>query len=159
MWNAPWTGVSFGFGPRAEHERVIFGKELNLFFHDAYGNRIDAGTEFFAALALDGAFKPVFLKVLAEGDKGSVSIKPRDIVEVGNRQGARYFVLMHNHPSGHPNPSSEDYYLTEVAGRLLSDYTHSKLWDHIITTANPEKFYSFRKSYPSIFQEPKRSAA
>lgn len=159
MWNAPWSGKSFGFGPRAEHSHVFMGKELNLFFHDAYGNRIDAGTEFFAALALDGSFKPVFLKVLAEGDEGSVSISRRDIVEVGNKPGARYFVLMHNHPSGSPAPSSEDVYLTDVVNRLMSERTHSKLWDHIITTANPDAFYSFRKSYPAVLKYPEKRAA
>ncbi len=154
-WSPPWSGRPFGFGPRAEHSKVIYGKDLSLFFHDAYGNRIDAGTEFFSILALDKAFKPVFLKVLAEGDKGAVTVYPRDIIDAASRPGAHWIVLMHNHPSGQTAPSSEDEHLTSAVDGFLVQRTDARLWDHIITTRDPERFHSFRKAF--LAKSPKGS--
>ena len=145
MWSPPWRSHSLGFGPRPEHVRVKEPRDLNLFFHDAFGPRIAARTEFFAILALTQDFRPVFLKVLAEGKESEVSISKRDVFEAAGKPGVVWVVLMHNHPSGATAPSREDIQLTEIVRQILWSTKTAYVWDHIITTANDEKYHSLRK--------------
>ena len=144
MWRAPWTTRALGFGPRPEHSRVKSGPELNLFFHDAFGPRIDAGTEFMAALGLGADFQPRVLRVLAEGSKDRIEIHFEDVRAVAKMPGVEWIVLIHNHPSGNSAPSEEDVYLTDKVALWLFRERNALLWDHIITTANVNTHYSFR---------------
>lgn len=144
MWSPPWSRRALGFGPRPEHVRVKTAQELNQFFHDAFGPRIDAGTEFFAALGLTLDFKPVLLKVLAEGTESMVQLYYSDISKVARTPGVVWVVLIHNHPSGSTVPSHEDVNLTDVASRKMFMSRDGFLWDHIITVADPDRHYSFR---------------
>lgn len=74
---------------------------------------------------------------------GTVSVCPTTPREIFSRAllvGATHVILIHNHPSGHPEPSSEDLNLTKMvkqAGKLIG----IELIDHIIIGDNC--FFSF----------------
>jgi len=53
--------------------------------------------------------------------------------------------LVHNHPSGETEPSSED---VEITSRIIQacDLVGIKVLDHIIIGKNKEDYYSFAKN-------------
>ena len=68
---------------------------------------------------------------LSTGDATTAYIPVQNIFEEAVRCGAIFLVLLHNHPSGDPQPSQEDYVITKrikEAGEILG----IRLLDHII---------------------------
>jgi DNA repair protein RadC len=69
--------------------------------------------------------------MLSEGTVNASLISPREIFQYALKNGAVFFVLVHNHPSGDPTPSAEDVALTRRvadAGAIMN----IRLMDHII---------------------------
>lgn len=82
-------------------------------------------------LFLNGGNDVVGLETLSEGSLTESPVYVRDIVERANRRHAAAAILVHNHPSGHSQPSAGDRALTEElvqAGDLL----RLPLLDHVI---------------------------
>jgi DNA repair protein RadC len=70
-------------------------------------------------------------RMLSEGTVNASLISPREIFQYALKNGAVFFVLVHNHPSGDPTPSAEDVALTRRvadAGAIMN----IRLMDHII---------------------------
>ena len=70
-------------------------------------------------------------KVISRGTVNASLVTPREVFAEALREKAVYLILLHNHPSGDPEPSREDYLLTDrmaEAGTLM----HIPLYDHII---------------------------
>jgi len=77
---------------------------------------------------------------VASGGMAGVIVDPKVIFTIALKSCAHSFILMHNHPSGNTQPSTEDEKVTDKvknAGKLLD----IKLLDHIIVTT--DSFYSF----------------
>jgi DNA repair protein RadC len=71
------------------------------------------------------------LELLSEGSLTESPVNVRAIVERANRHHSAAMILVHNHPSGHAQPSAGDRALTEEltqAGELLRIH----LLDHVI---------------------------
>jgi DNA repair protein RadC len=66
-----------------------------------------------------------------EGSVGSASVYPREIVTAAIMYGATSAVFVHNHPSGHPEPSPQDIAMTRKIWEAL-DSIDVSLHDHII---------------------------
>ena len=67
----------------------------------------------------------------ADGSIDEASIHPREVIKRGLDIGATALILVHNHPSGNPEPSRADVQITNriaEAGRLLGITVH----DHVI---------------------------
>lgn len=82
-------------------------------------------------------------EVIQEGTVDQTAVYPRKIVERALAAGAVSIILVHNHPSGDPAPSSHDTRLTEAlvsATKLLSISVH----DHIII--GRYGYYSFAEN-------------
>jgi DNA repair protein RadC len=82
-------------------------------------------------LLLNGGNEVVALDLLSEGSLTESPIYPREIVGRANRHHAAAFILIHNHPSGHSQPSAGDRQLTQelvLAGELL----RIPMVDHVI---------------------------
>lgn len=78
--------------------------------------------------------------ILSKGTVNSSLISPREIFLEALRHHAVGIILVHNHPSGDPSPSRDDYALTEriqKAGDLLG----ISLMDHIVI--GDHRYYSF----------------
>jgi len=66
-----------------------------------------------------------------DGSIDEAAIHPREVIRRGLDIGASALILVHNHPSGNPEPSRADIQLTQriaEAGRLLGIVVH----DHVI---------------------------
>ena len=67
----------------------------------------------------------------AEGTIDEAAIHPREVIRKGLDIGATALILVHNHPSGSPEPSHADIAITQriaEAGRHLGIVVH----DHVI---------------------------
>ncbi|MEO6152730.1 MAG: DNA repair protein RadC [Croceibacterium sp.] len=68
---------------------------------------------------------------VCDGSIDEASIHPREVIRRGLDSGAAALILVHNHPSGNPEPSRADIQITQriaEAGRLLGIAVH----DHVI---------------------------
>jgi DNA repair protein RadC len=71
----------------------------------------------------------------AEGTIDEAAIHPREVIRKGLDIGATALILVHNHPSGSPEPSRADIAITNriaEAGRHLGIVVH----DHVIIGGN-----------------------
>ena len=97
--------------------------------------------EVFVALGLDVRGRIHRELRVAEGGLDECVVSPRDVFRPLVRCGAATCIIVHNHPSGTPQPSAQDRLLTlrmVEAGRLLG----LRVLDHVIVAA--EGWYSFR---------------
>lgn len=87
--------------------------------------------ESFWALALDARGRALALRCVARGTLTACLVHPREVFAPALRCRAHALVVVHNHPSGDPEPSLEDTQLTtrlEDAGQLLG----IPLVDHVV---------------------------
>ena len=81
-------------------------------------------------------------KVISVGTSNATLISPREIYQTALQEQAVYIVILHNHPSGNPEPSREDIQVTrkiKQSGEILDIL----LMDHIIIGDN--RYFSFRE--------------
>ncbi len=108
----------------------------------------DLDREEFRVLMLNT--KNVLIRI-ADVSRGSLNasiVEPREVFKDAIAASAASMILVHNHPSGDPTPSSEDISITKrlvKAGELLN----IAVLDHIIlgqrTTARPQDFTSLKE--------------
>jgi DNA repair protein RadC len=87
--------------------------------------------ERFCALLLDGKHRLLRALLVSEGTLNTSLVHPRDVFGPALREGAGALIVVHNHPSGDPEPSVEDLALTRrlhEAGELLG----IPLVDHVV---------------------------
>jgi DNA repair protein RadC len=76
------------------------------------------------------------------GNLNASIVHPREVFNVAIRKSANAIILVHNHPSGDPTPSTEDIDITQrliEAGHIIG----IKVLDHIIIGDN--KYISFKQ--------------
>ena len=81
-------------------------------------------------------------KVISVGTCNAALISAREIYRTALQEQAVYIVILHNHPSGNPEPSREDIQVTrkiKQSGEILDIL----LMDHIIIGDN--EYFSFRE--------------
>lgn len=80
---------------------------------------------------LDSKGKIIGLHMVSRGSLNSSIVNPREVFKRALVNNASSIILLHNHPSGEPEPSAEDINITEIledAGKILS----IDVLDHII---------------------------
>ncbi|HXU44598.1 MAG TPA: JAB domain-containing protein [Thermoanaerobaculia bacterium] len=103
--------------------------------------RIDQ--EVFGAVLLDVNNRWIADVEAARGALDRTYVEPRQILSEAIVRGAAGIVLFHNHPSGSPNPSPEDYALTRRFAHA-GDIVGIRLLDHLIL-GSPNSFVSLRE--------------
>ena len=81
-------------------------------------------------------------EVISRGTVNSSLVSPRDLILAAIRHRAVYMILVHNHPSGNPEPSKDDLLITKrvwEAGALVD----IPLLDHIVI--GDQQYFSFRQ--------------
>ncbi|WP_238941511.1 DNA repair protein RadC [Jannaschia sp. Os4] len=94
-------------------------------------------TEAFRVLFLDRKNALLGDEELAQGTVGHVPVYPREVARRALELNASAIILVHNHPSGDPTPSTEDVEMTEAIVRAcgaLEIVVH----DHIVIGAQGE---------------------
>ncbi len=96
--------------------------------------------EQFLVVCLSTANRIIKYQKISEGSLNSSVVHPREVFKVAIESSAASIILIHNHPSGNPEPSNEDICITRKlveAGKLLE----IQIFDHIIVAGN--SFNSF----------------
>lgn len=82
-------------------------------------------------LLLDNRCRLIMDEVLSTGTVNFSVLSPRDIFIRALEYRAVYIMLLHNHPSGDPEPSGEDYTMTAKI-KAAGSFLQIPLLDHII---------------------------
>ena len=95
----------------------------------------DKQKEQFLVVTLNSSNVMQRFNIISEGSLNSSIVHPREVFKTAIDNRAANIVLIHNHPSGNPEPSKEDMEITKTlvdSGRILG----IKIFDHIIIAGN-----------------------
>jgi DNA repair protein RadC len=96
--------------------------------------------EMFLAVLLDGRNRLRAEVCVSEGTLTTALVHPREVFAPAIRDRAAALILVHNHPSGDPTPSSEDVALTERL-RQVGEIVGIRVLDHVVVGQG--RFVSF----------------
>jgi DNA repair protein RadC len=94
-----------------------------------------ARREHLVGIYLNAQNSVIHRETLSIGSLNTTRTHPREILYPAVRHLALAFILAHNHPSGCPDPSTEDVEFT-AAIRRASELFGIELYDHLIVTAD-----------------------
>ncbi|AMA35068.1 TPA: DNA repair protein RadC [Pseudomonas aeruginosa] len=87
--------------------------------------------EVFALLMLDSRHRVLAFQELFRGTLDGASVYPREVVKIALEYNAAAMILVHNHPSGDPEPSQADRKLTTKLQEALN-LVGVRTLDHIV---------------------------
>lgn len=94
----------------------------------------DACQEEFHIVTLDTKLQPISNHQITVGTLDSSLVHPREVFRPAIREAASSILLVHNHPSGDPTPSSQDRAVTDRLKRA-GDLIGIQVIDHIIVAS------------------------
>ncbi|HKB86423.1 MAG TPA: DNA repair protein RadC [Ignavibacteriaceae bacterium] len=95
----------------------------------------DEIVEKFCVVCLNSANKIIRYETISVGNLNSSVVHPREIFKAAIENNSASIILIHNHPSGNPEPSSEDISITKKvveSGKIMD----IPVFDHIIIAGN-----------------------
>jgi len=98
-------------------------------------------TEKVICVMLDSRMQRIASPEISSGTVNMSLVSPREILQKALSYHALHLILIHNHPSGNPAPSREDYQVTENLYRA-GGIVGIDLSDHIII--GDRTYFSFR---------------
>lgn len=90
--------------------------------------------EYFLVLYLNSSNNIIHKEVFV-GTVNQAQIYPREIIKIALLKNSVSLILVHNHPSGNPNPSKDDLNLTNLLENIASSFDIN-IHDHIIVSKN-----------------------
>jgi DNA repair protein RadC len=114
--------------PLSASEKIQSSQDVYKHFHPLLRG---VKKEMFKSVLLDGKNKIIRHLTISEGSLNFSVVHPREVFNPAVRDSAASVIFIHNHPSGDPNPSSEDLQSTKrlvAAGELLG----ISVLDHVI---------------------------
>jgi DNA repair protein RadC len=120
-------------------ERVRFGRpsDIGRYLLPLYGGHRE---ERFGIVMLDSKLRLIRSETLSVGTLDASIAHPREVFRTAMLASASAIALFHNHPSGDPAPSEDDFFITTrlvAAGQLMG----INVVDHVILGAG--RWYSF----------------
>jgi DNA repair protein RadC len=91
----------------------------------------DLEHEVFCCLYLDKRHRLIHCEELFRGTIDGASVHPREIVKLALQRNSAAVIIAHNHPSGVPEPSQADEFITQRVKEALA-LVDIRLLDHII---------------------------
>jgi DNA repair protein RadC len=91
--------------------------------------------EKFLLVCLNSANKIIAYEIISVGSLNSSVVHPREVFKAALDHNSASIILLHNHPSGNPEPSNEDIAITKKiveSGKILD----IPVFDHIIIAGN-----------------------
>lgn len=92
---------------------------------------ISEPNEVFAIIFVDTRHRVIAFEIVQYGTIDAASISPRNVAQRCLKHNAAAVIVAHNHPSGDPEPSSNDYLLTERLRDALA-LLEIRMLDHFI---------------------------
>lgn len=99
--------------------------------------------EIFAVLLLDTRHRLIEFTELFRGTIDGASVHPREVVKTALAKNAAAIILVHNHPSGDPTPSSADRAITRRLTEALA-LVDVRVLDHLIVGADDVMSFATR---------------
>jgi DNA repair protein RadC len=114
---------------KLEHlDRFTSPRQVFDYFHHEFR---DSRKEYFLVLLLDGKNRIIRRVQISEGSLNQSIVHPREVFSPAVKESAAALILVHNHPTGDPAPSSEDIAITRRL-KEAGDIMGIKVLDHII---------------------------
>lgn len=120
-----------------ERKRIICSKDIYELFHPLM---CDLPVEEFWILLLNQQGKVIDRVRISQGGISQITVDVRTILREALLQRAVQIALVHNHPSGNPQPSLEDARLTDRI-KQAAQVMQIRLIDHLVVTDGA--YYSF----------------
>ena len=98
--------------------------------------------EGFAVLHLDARHRVRSIELVSVGSLNATIVHPREVFKAAILANAQSIILVHNHPSGDPEPSTDDIEMTKRLKRV-GDLVGIHVLDHVVVTA--DSFVSIEK--------------
>lgn len=101
--------------------------------------------EQFCILLLNARNALIGMNIVATGTLTSTTVSLREVFKPAIIANSAAMILSHNHPSGDPEPSPEDFHLTKIivqAAKMLG----IQVYEHLIINMEDERFYSFAEN-------------
>jgi DNA repair protein RadC len=120
-----------------------FGNSLDAFNFAREQLYPDADREQFHVLMLDSKNQLIGVNLVSQGSLSTSVVCPREVYKAAILANSAAVILLHNHPSGCPEPSQEDRNCTSrlvQAGKVLG----IRVLDHVVI--GQEAFFSFADS-------------
>jgi DNA repair protein RadC len=117
--------------------KILSSKDVFVHYHP---HLRELKKEVFLAVLLDGKNRVIREVLVSQGSLTINIVHPREVFNPAIRDSAAAIVVVHNHPSGDPDPSPEDRDLTQrlvATGEILG----IKILDHIVI--GDGSYYSF----------------
>jgi DNA repair protein RadC len=108
--------------------RVCDAAQVYEAFREDFG---ELDREMFLTLLLDAKNQALGFNVVSIGSLTAALVHPREVVTPALLGNAAAMILVHNHPSGDPEPSDEDRALTERL-RQVGDLIGIRVLDHVV---------------------------
>ncbi len=99
--------------------------------------------EHIIVLYLNARHELIQKEVIAIGKLNSALIEPKEVLSPALVSPCASFILIHNHPSGDPNPSEDDIDFTKRLQKA-SEIVGIQMLDHLIIC--PNDYFSFREA-------------
>jgi DNA repair protein RadC len=124
----------------SERPRLITPRQMAAYLLPQYGS---AAVEQFGIVMLDTKQRVIRIKILSVGSLDSTIVHPREVFREAASASAASIVLFHNHPSGDPTPSPDDFTLTT---RMVNagDIMGIDVVDHLILA--DQRYFSLVES-------------
>ncbi len=104
--------------------------------------------EHLCVLYIDARHRILDVEIVSIGTLTQSLVHPREVFRTAIHRSARGIIIAHQHPSGDPTPSDEDYEVTQRlidAGSILG----IEVLDHVVVTTRD--FTSLREQHPDWF--------
>lgn len=131
--------AAFEIGRRADAQKKLFSLKKITSPTDAAEIFIpllrDKIKEEFYVICLNTAGKINKYELISVGSLNQSIVHPREVFKVAIENNSANIILLHNHPSGNPEPSNEDIAITKKmveAGKLMD----IQVFDHVIIAGN-----------------------
>jgi len=95
----------------------------------------DELSEHFYIVCLNAANKIIRIDLISTGSLDSSIVHPREVFKVAIENSAKSIILVHNHPSGNCEPSTEDISITKKLVEI-SKLMEIPVFDHLIIAEN-----------------------
>ncbi|HRU74420.1 MAG TPA: DNA repair protein RadC [Caldisericia bacterium] len=143
--------ASFEIGKRlmketsSEKKKIKSPDDIIDFVSEYYGSYLrDVKKEFFNIILLDIKNKVIDSIELSKGSINASVVDPKEVIKEATLKSASSIILVHNHPSGDTEPSTDDINITKKI-KEACDIVGIKVLDHIIIGKNKEDYTSFAK--------------
>jgi DNA repair protein RadC len=126
---------------RRRHKPAMISRPEDVY--DFMSSLKDSGRERFYSLHLDSRNNVLNCEEVACGSISSIAVYPREVFKSAILSSSKSLILVHNHPSGDPSPSSYDVDMTKKlyeCGELMG----IDILDSVII--GDHSYYSFRES-------------